>query len=170
MLSWEIGPFNIVLRHYHVLRWHSRSARQPLCCRASDPDIILGWSLSQDLIIRLHCRIFMSGCSSLPSSLQSCLSSLCTNPSASLYLPFLQHFLAYHLEPLNVWGLRSAMSHLCYVLGRGFLWRSLRLGFMSLDWWQGCGSISCLLCLSEPHTRMWLILGMVCHPVTNDTR
>jgi hypothetical protein len=116
----RLGQFPTTHRHQHVFRCDSRSTRLHVCYRASDSDIILGWSMS---IAGYLCQAAL-----LYPQVSSSVSLLCTHPSASLYLLFHQHFLAYtrwHPGLLCFWDLRSAMTDLCHVLGRGFLWHSL---------------------------------------------
>lgn len=62
--------------------------------------------------LRCHCLRFTSRCSSLPSSHQFCLSSLCAHPSVSPFLPSLYHLLADLSGTSSLWVSR-VVSVLC---------------------------------------------------------
>lgn len=71
------------------------------CCRATDPDVALINSTGHDFtMVRWHCRLVTSGCSSPPSSLQFCLSFLLNHPfpeAQKLFNSELSHSITYEL-------------------------------------------------------------------------
>lgn len=99
------GQFYTALRFQHGPLCTASQTRQiclafggnrfPLL-QAHRADMVLSDSTGQDLTMALDVitELVTSGCSSLPSSHQFCLSSLCPQPSASLSLPFFNHLLA----------------------------------------------------------------------------
>lgn len=79
--------------------WHL-VVTDPCCCRDMD-----SWRQHRPgpyYGLRWHHWVLTSGCSSLSLSLQFCLSSLCTYPSASLALPSLW---CLHTHLNGAWGL-----------------------------------------------------------------
>ena len=59
-----------------------------------------------------HQRPLLQGCSSIPLSLQFCLSSLCTHLSASLSLPSFPHLLAHLSSTQGLW-MSGVVSGVC---------------------------------------------------------
>ena len=108
-----------------------------------------------------------SGCSSLPSSLQFCLSSLCPHPSACLSLHHSTTYMVFlvvprvseYLEPAQEWPQESS-AHLCIMsLGRGTSWvwsasSPSPQACAAPDWWFSQASS-----LSRPHGSSLVVLS-----------
>ena len=108
----------------------------PHCCRTGDPGVASGGSKGHGP--RWHHRLLASCCSSLPSSLQLCLFSLCPRPSVSLSLPFLLHLLA----PFN-----GSQSPECLELSQQW---SQECCVPLMDYGSGQGVTSGMICLPSP--------------------
>jgi hypothetical protein len=97
MLRWKVSQFCLALRHQQVAAQTrdvclSFGCNRALLMQDMDPNISPEGSSGQDSTIVTDDITDHSSYSSLPPSLQFCLSSLCPHPSVSL--PFLHHWLA----------------------------------------------------------------------------